>query len=154
MKISSFNLIYLTALAPVIQALSSLSGCPPRPASQAEQHKNLKDFANIMYVDLNVTAAFEKYVWVDYIQHNPSVPQGRDAAITYLTAVSIGTTFEVAHLGFDNSTGYIHHYNFGSSGSQIKIVDVYHFNGSCIVEHWDVIANLTDAELDLPPLSG
>lgn len=133
---------------------SIASACPPRPASDAEQRYIFDEFVQAFYIDSNVTAAYENYVWEYYIQHDPAVGQGRDAAIAALIpAVAATKLLEVVHQGFDNGTGYVHHYNFGTSGSQTKFIDVYRMNGSCIVEHWDVIANLTTAEINPTPLS-
>jgi predicted SnoaL-like aldol condensation-catalyzing enzyme len=150
-----FNLIvYLSIFYPLVQAGSTIPPCPPHPANYAEQLDNFYAFTDAVYANGNITAAFDEYVWVDYIQHNPNVAQGRDAAIPFLIAAVAGTKeLEIVHLDFFNNTGYVHHYNFLINGGQTKTIDVYRMNGSCIVEHWDAIANLTTGEINPTPLS-
>jgi predicted SnoaL-like aldol condensation-catalyzing enzyme len=126
------------------------SACPPHYASEIEQRQNWEAFVQQYYVEQEITEPFDNYVWVDLIQHHPGIGQGRDAAITYLESVrTAGSTIQIVHTGFGNNTGWIHHYNNGAT----KFVDVFRFDGSCIVEHWDVIANLTTGEIDPVPLA-
>ncbi|KAK4069612.1 uncharacterized protein Triagg1_7036 [Trichoderma aggressivum f. europaeum] len=116
---------------------SAVPACPPRPATPEEQENIFYDFANEFYVD--------------YIQHNPFIGQGRDAAVAALSK-NPKTNSTIVHQTFTNNTGFVHHYEFTTP--PIKIMDAYRMNGSCIVEHWDVIASLTLAEIDPTPLSG
>jgi predicted SnoaL-like aldol condensation-catalyzing enzyme len=150
-------LLYLGALTATLpSALGSddtirtaLPACPPRPATPEEQEKIFYTFVNEFNVVKNIPEAFNNYVWVDYIQHNPTIGQGRDAAIAALSGrPQVNTT--IVHQAFINNTGFVHHYEFASQ--PIKIIDAYRMNGSCIVEHWDVIANLTLGEIDPTPL--
>lgn len=143
----------LTATLPLVSGSGStqtaVPACPPRPATPLEQEKIFNAFVNEFNVQKNIPEAFNNYVWVDYIQHNPSVGQGRDAAITALSGrPHVNTT--IVHQTFIDNTGFVHHYEF--STPPIKIMDAYRMNGSCIVEHWDVIANLTLGEIDPTPL--
>lgn len=140
-----------SALGTGTESQRAIPACPPRPASPQEQEKIFYAFANEFYVQKNISEAFDNYVWVDYIQHNPSIGQGRDAAIAALSKnPRVNTT--IVHQAFVHNIGFVHHYEFASP--PIKIVDVYRMNGSCIVEHWDVIASLTLGEIDPTPLSG
>lgn len=88
---------------------------------------------------------------VDYIQYSPSVGQGRDAVITALSGrPRVNTT--IVHQAFINNTGFVRHYGF--STPPIQIMDAYRMNGSCIVEHWDVIADVILGEIDPTPFTG
>lgn len=152
-------LLYLGALTATLPSVLGsedtsrevIPACPPRPATPEEQEKIFYAFANEFYVQRNIPEAFDNYVWIDYIQHNPSIGQGRDAAVTALSKnPKVNNT--IVHQTFTNNTGFVHHYEFATP--PIKIMDAYRMNGSCIVEHWDVLANLTLAEIDPTPLSG
>ncbi|KAM0257692.1 hypothetical protein ACHAQJ_004257 [Trichoderma viride] len=144
----------LTATLPYVLGLDDTTrtaapACPPRPATPQEQEKIFYTFVNEFNVQNNVSEAFNNYVWIDYIQHNPTIGQGRDAAIAALSK-NPGANTTIVHQAFINNTGFVHHYAF--SNSPIKIMDAYRMNGSCIVEHWDVIANLTLGEINPTPL--
>ncbi|PNP58996.1 hypothetical protein THARTR1_01244 [Trichoderma harzianum] len=152
-------LLYLGALTTALPFVlgsedvsrKAIPACPPRPATPEEQEKIFYAFANEFYVQKNIPEAFDNYVWIDYIQHNPSIGQGRDAAVIALSKNPV-TNNTIVHQTFTNNTGFLHHYQFTTP--PIKIMDAYRMNGSCIVEHWDVIANLTLAKIDPTPLSG
>ena len=147
--LTSMGLVSWVVHATPSPASISSTACPPQYASEIQQRQNFEAFVQGFYVNKTVAQAFDKYVWVDYIQHNPDVPQGRDAAITYLEGVIPSASIQIVHQAFDNNTGYVHHYD----SDYIKIVDVYRFDGSCIVEHWDVIANLNASEINPTPLA-
>lgn len=58
--------------------------CPSATHAHLYQHEleALMDrFAFIFYVEKDVEAAFDQYVANDYIQHNPNIADGRDAAV-------------------------------------------------------------------------
>ncbi|KIM92980.1 hypothetical protein OIDMADRAFT_62656, partial [Oidiodendron maius Zn] len=125
--------------------------CPPRSATEKEQRQNFDAFVQEFYIDGLVAEPFDKYIWVDYIQHNPLVPQGRDAAISFLEPFAGNKSVQIVHQSLVNNTGYVHLYTTRAT-SLTKSVDIYRFDGACIVEHWDVIANLTTSEINPTPL--
>jgi predicted SnoaL-like aldol condensation-catalyzing enzyme len=53
--------------------------------SQRELQASMDRFASIFYVEKNVESAFDQYVAKNYIQHNPDIADGRDAAVEALT---------------------------------------------------------------------
>lgn len=52
-------------------------------------------FAHIFYVEKNVAGAFNQYVATNYVQHNPDILDGRNAAIR-----SLGTLFNAKENSF------------------------------------------------------
>ena len=72
-----------------IAGLILAAGCAMNPHNEdpltARNRALIADFARIFYTKKDVRAAFEKYVAPDYIQHNPNIVDGRDAAIEALT---------------------------------------------------------------------
>jgi hypothetical protein len=77
--------------------------------NQGELQTAMDRFAYLLYVKKDVKAAFYQYVATNYIQHNPNILDGRDAAIEALTPLfsSNKTSFEVcsvAHLGILSKT--------------------------------------------------
>lgn len=65
--------------------------------SQAMIQTAMNDFAYTFYTEKNVKGAFERYVASNYVQHNPSIPDGKDAAVKILSPLfeSKDNTFEV-----------------------------------------------------------
>ena len=93
------------------------SYCPSQPASEALQRQILyvlfstptaaatnfftsDSFVTALYVTKDVTAAFNKYVAVDLIEHDPFDPQGRDANAAKLSSFFPFVTFDVLRQSF------------------------------------------------------
>jgi predicted SnoaL-like aldol condensation-catalyzing enzyme len=70
----------------------------------------VEDFADIFYAKKNVREAFMKYVVEDYIQHNPGIADGRQAAIDVLEPKfsSPHSTFSVKRILVDGDLAAIH----------------------------------------------
>lgn len=120
-------------------AAAATSYCPPRPANHTEQLVIFHEFVQKFYVDKNVKAAFTDHFNQTYIEHNANAPLGTlQDTITGLTGLFAISNFTIMHSTFSNSTGWVH-FRQDTQGSEPEaIVDVLKFNGSCIVEHWDV----------------
>jgi predicted SnoaL-like aldol condensation-catalyzing enzyme len=57
---------------------------PGMPSSVAVNKKLVVDFYRVVFIDKKVREGFERYVVPEYIQHNPLLPSGRDAAVKLL----------------------------------------------------------------------
>lgn len=119
------------------------SYCPPYGASPWEQEKLFNEFVVDFYVDNNITKAFTTYVSEGYIQHNPFIPDGRDAVIAILGSFPPPVVPTViVHQLFQNNIGVVHHKDITPGQPITAVADFYRYNGSCIVEHWDVIQSV------------
>jgi predicted SnoaL-like aldol condensation-catalyzing enzyme len=127
----------------------------------------MDDFAYLFYTAKNVTAAFDKYFATNYVQHNPNIADGRAAAIAALDPLfsSPTTSFDVSEASNENMNRILTfdaiawtqiarvmvgpeytviHINAITAGQpNYNVYDVYRTEGSCIVEHWDVMAAAT-----------
>lgn len=110
--------------------------CPGKPASPAQQHAIFDDFINKLYVQRNATDAYLTYVSPDYINHSPFAPQGRAAAIAFLSYLIPSVEREILHQTFDQDIGVVHLKVL--SQPLLALVDLFRLNGTCVVEHWDV----------------
>jgi predicted SnoaL-like aldol condensation-catalyzing enzyme len=99
-------------------------------------------FAHRFYDLRDVRGAFERYVVPDYVQHNPDIPDGRDAAIKALepTFSQPGSHFEVKQILVDGDLAVIHlRGRTGAQGEGGSVADFYRLRNGHIVEHWDVL---------------
>lgn len=112
------------------------------PDSSADARSVMNRFADQFYARKDVRGAFEGYVVPDYIQHNPGLADGRDAAVTALAPMfaAPGAQFDVKHLLVDGNFALIHLFGRGDpKTSGAAVVDLYRMHAGRIVEHWDVI---------------
>lgn len=80
--------------------------CPPGTRGDASLESiqlAMNDFAYMFYIEKNVKAAFKQYVASNYVQHNPGIVDGRDAAITALEPL-----FGSSEHGFNVSRDALH----------------------------------------------
>ncbi|KAI9813236.1 MAG: hypothetical protein M1827_004178 [Pycnora praestabilis] len=113
--------------------------CPGHPTSEAHQRTLFAGFVNALYGQKNVSLAFDTYVDVNLIEHDPFDAQGRAANAAKLAAIIPYTPFTVLRSSFDANTGFIHvKVDDPQDALPIALADIYRMNGTCIVEHWDV----------------
>ncbi|KAH6999313.1 hypothetical protein EDB80DRAFT_584018 [Ilyonectria destructans] len=149
MRASGFFNLCVSALAWAGTATSfsprpqeRVPNCPPRPATPQQQRAILGQFSQAFYYERNATKALLDYVSKEYIQHNPGALSGRQKTLDVLEPVlsSDAIEFTVLRLAFDNNLAFVHYrMDIVGGGEPSAIVDVYRFNGTCIMEHWDVI---------------
>ena len=96
------------------------------------------DFVELLYVHRTVRLAFERHVALGYIQHNPSLPDGREAAIELLEPMfsSPSFTLDVKRVLVDANLAAIH----------IRL------EGGKIVEHWDVLQPWPETSVNPHPM--
>ena len=154
MRISSKSL-FLTAVAAAAVMLSACSapvdritahqgGDATAAVQTAANKKNAVDFYNQFFNQHDLSAA-ERYISpTTYIQHNPHVPNGRDAFVKTFEGIfkqnpQRQSTIKAAIAEGDLVALHV----FSTTNLQDRgsaIVDIFRFDASGkIVEHWDVI---------------
>jgi predicted SnoaL-like aldol condensation-catalyzing enzyme len=125
------------------------------PVSDTDGRRAFFDgFIDLMYRRLDVRTAFDTYVALDYIQHNPGLPDGRDAARDALAVKFADPAFsiEVVRLLVDGDVCVLH-LRAGRDGQPVAaVVDIYRAEGDRIVEHWDVLQPMPDNPVHDHPL--
>ena len=99
-------------------------------------------FADLFYRERRVREAFEGFVADDYVQHNPGIADGREAAIVALTPLFSRTDmqFKVKLILVDGDHAAIHlHAIAPDTPRGTAVVDLFRLQGGKIVEHWDVL---------------
>jgi predicted SnoaL-like aldol condensation-catalyzing enzyme len=129
----------LTLIAFGLAERAAAANCPARPATTAEQKVLFDQFINSFYVKKNVTEAMLNHVHENYIQHNQNVPSGRQNAIDRLKNYIPTMKATIVKTSVSDSTGWVLVKQDIVGKPYNAVVDIFRFDGTCIVEHWDVI---------------
>lgn len=121
--------------------------CPPQPATPAEQATIFSEFINTFLVEGNPIQALRNHVADTYIQHNPAALSGRETTISFFQSRGSGGSVKRSIINqgcCTNNTGFVH-YKYEPQGGKAKaVVDVYRMEGTCVMEHWDVMQDKPD----------
>lgn len=95
------------------------------------------------------------FVANDLIQHNADIPNGRAAQLEAVAPIYVENDFRLLNVLFDDGFGMIFNElrpkNVTADGDGITtVVDIYRMEGSCLVEHWDVIQEVAANETKIP----
>lgn len=114
----------------------------------------ITEFARLFYTERDVPAAFERFVAEDYIQHNPSIVDGRAAAVEALTPKFSrpGARFEVQRILVDGDHALIHIKASFPGNPVAAVADIYRLAGGLVVEHWDVLQPMPAEVANAHPL--
>lgn len=77
----------------------------------------------------------------DYIQHNPDIPQGRDALQGLVETLSPSVYYEPGLIIAEGDLVAIHGRIRGWANEPQVVVDIFRVEGDKLVEHWDVLQN-------------
>jgi predicted SnoaL-like aldol condensation-catalyzing enzyme len=111
----------------------------------------ITDFAEIFYHQRDVRAAFEKHVSeAGYIQHNPTIADGRNAAVEALKDKfgHPNARFEIKKILVDGDFAVVHVRAFPTGGKEAAVADFYRLEDGKIVEHWDVLQVVPETSIN------
>jgi predicted SnoaL-like aldol condensation-catalyzing enzyme len=75
----------------------------------------------------------------DYIQHNPTIPNGRDAIASLLRSLPNGFRYEPGMVVAEGNIVMIHGRYVGWASEPMIAVDIFRVENGRLVEHWDVM---------------
>jgi predicted SnoaL-like aldol condensation-catalyzing enzyme len=75
----------------------------------------------------------------DYIQHNPTIPNGRDAIAALVDSLPEGFGYEPGMIVAQGSIVMIHGRYVGWASERMVAVDIFRVENGRLVEHWDVM---------------
>lgn len=86
-------------------------------------------------------SAVERLYAQDYIQHNPHIPQGRDALKGLVATMSQEVYYEPGLVIAEGDLVAIHGRIRGWADSPQVVVDIFRIEDGKLAEHWDVLQN-------------
>lgn len=138
--------------------LAALTLASPALAGGSETERNRKvieDFARTFYEKRDVETAFKAHVVPDYVQHNPGIADGRQAAIDALKPMFSrpGAQFDVKRIVVDGQYAVIHLFGRGDPATRgAAVADIYRLKDGKIVEHWDILQPLPEKSANPHPM--
>jgi predicted SnoaL-like aldol condensation-catalyzing enzyme len=119
--------------------------------------KNANEAAVVGLLDLafnqrKFVEAFDKYVGPYYRQHNPTVPDGKEALMAsmkqWLPTVP-GLHYEFKHLYSDGDRVIVHSLvTMAPQDRGMAVIDIFRIENGKIVEHWDVVQPVPEKALN------
>lgn len=111
-----------------------------------DNRETVTEFARLFYTERDVLAAFGRFVVEDYIQHNPTMPDGREAAVRMLEPKfsTPGARFDIERILVDGDHALIHVRASFPGNPVAAVADIYRLEGGMVVEHWDVLQRMPD----------
>lgn len=109
--------------------------CDERP----EHNKALVLKAMTSLFQRHDATAVERLYAADYIQHNPEIPQGRDALQALVAGMSQDVFYEPGLMVAEGDLVAIHGRIHGWSDAPQVVVDIFRIEGGKLAEHWDVL---------------
>ena len=119
----------------------------------ASNKKMVADFYQSLFGDKN-QAVIDEYIAESYIQHNPALPDGREALKKGVAVWFKGQskdTVDVHHLGADGNFVYIH--TKSKMGNKtMSVLDIFRVENGKIAEHWDIMQEVPAKSANAHPM--
>lgn len=113
----------------------------PDDAADARPHRNkaLVHEAMTALFQRRDPSAVDRLYARDYVQHNPHIPQGRDALRTLVANLSADVWYEPGMMIAEGDHVAIHGRIRGWSDTPQVVVDLFRVEDGRLAEHWDVL---------------
>lgn len=145
---------HMNNLHVVIDSLSNQVNILSEKQKQTEANKKMvAEFYQELFGDKNINA-IDKYIADNYIQHNPILPDGKDAlkkgaAIWFKGAPK--EKIDIQHLNADENLVYIHT-RTKMGNKTVSVIDIFRIENGKIAEHWDVIQEVPEKSANPHPM--
>jgi predicted SnoaL-like aldol condensation-catalyzing enzyme len=117
-----------------------------RPAERAsddrpQRNKSLVLEAMTSLFQRHDVSAVDRLYAPDYIQHNPHIPQGREALRSLVAGLSPAVHYEPGLIVAEGDLVAIHGRIRGWADAPQVVVDLFRIEDGRLAEHWDVLQN-------------
>ncbi len=135
----------------VASAIALALGAVPVAAHKDQASKNkqiVTAFYELIFRDHKPAEAFAKYGGDKYIQHNPRVPDGKEAVINYFTPffqANPEARSEIKRAVAEGDLVWLHVHSKQNKGDRGRaIVEIFRVEKGKVVEHWDVVQDIPE----------
>ena len=137
----------LAILCSIIAPFASASAGEDLSAEAAEcamsPREVVDQFIEAFYVQKDVRRAFESWVHPDYIQHKPTLPDGREPVIKFLEKLLERfpeRSFTIHRIiASDDLVAVHYHSQAHPEDLGFAVMDMFRVENCRMVEHWDVV---------------
>jgi predicted SnoaL-like aldol condensation-catalyzing enzyme len=115
--------------------------------------KLVEDFYQELFGDKD-TSSIDKYIGDTYIQHNPALPDGKEAlkkAAAQWFKGAAKDKINIQHIGADGDLVYIHTKSPRGT-TTVSVIDIFRLKNGKITEHWDVIQEVPEHSANAHPM--
>jgi len=120
----------------------SLTVMPPDECTLSAREV-VDQFIDLLYRQKDVRLAFETWVHPDYIQHKPTLPDGREPVINFLEKLFErypNRLFTIHRVISSNDVVAVHYHSQATPDDPgFAVVDIFRVENCRMVEHWDVV---------------
>lgn len=128
---------FIRMTGPMVVTRPADRACDDRPA----RNKALVLDAMTSLFQRHDASAVERLYAPDYIQHNPDIPQGRDALQALVAELSKDVYYEPGVIVAEGDYVAIHGRIRGWAEAPQIVVDIFRIEDGMLAEHWDVLQN-------------
>ncbi len=114
--------------------------------SPTEQNKALVLEAMTALFQRRDASAVERLYAPDYIQHNPSIPQGRAALAALVAQLPADLFYEPGLMIAEGAYVAIHGRIRGWAPTPQVVIDIFRIEAGRLAEHWDVLQDEVAAD--------
>lgn len=144
-KYSNLSIVCAAIFALVV------TGCVSQSQDSVSQAQTCKmsprevvsEFSQLFYEQKQVRTAFETWVREDYIQHKPTLPDGREPVISFLENLLQrfpDRTFTIHRvIASDDLVAVHYHSQANPEDLGFAVIDIFRVENCQMVEHWDVV---------------
>ncbi|KAK7039861.1 Snoal-like polyketide cyclase family protein [Favolaschia claudopus] len=130
--------------------------CVVKPATIVEQQAINDQFNDQFYISRDIVGAYS-HLTSDYINHKPDITDGQLASFNFVYPLldkssNLSVTVQILHTSFKPPFAWVHWRADGFMPRPTAILDIYRYNGTCIVEHWDVVEEVPENPVSTHPL--
>ena len=130
-----------------------IADCEAETQRLEANKKMVADMYQELFGDKNVDA-IKTYIAENYIQHNPSVADGRQALIDAAGKWFRGAPKEkidIQHIAADKDLVFIHTKSH-MGAKTFSVIDIFRIKDGKIAEHWDVIQEVPEKSANSHPM--
>jgi predicted SnoaL-like aldol condensation-catalyzing enzyme len=122
-----------------------------------ERNKQVvRDFCEVAFNAKNPADAAQRFIGTQYIQHNPSAPDGKEGFVEFATGFvtqTPGLNLEIRRMVAEGDVVVAHSLlTVSDDDAGTVVVDIFRLEDHQIVEHWDVMQPFPETSLNDHPM--